>query len=165
MREETNRISPTMEDYTWQYIQQHPRETKRLLGIDHEQLVQLIERGKIIHKIQQEKIEQKKIRIIKAGGGNHPKLSEEEQMILMLVYLRHHLSFQLLGLLFHVSESSAHKIFEYWQKLFQDDLPASLLEQVKKYPKEMERIREDLIKHELIVDSTERASHRKTFRA
>jgi hypothetical protein len=30
-----------MEDYTWQYIQKHPRETKRLLGIDHEQLVQL----------------------------------------------------------------------------------------------------------------------------
>jgi hypothetical protein len=149
-----------MEDFTWQYIQKHPRETKRLLGIDHEQLVQLIERGKIIHKIQQEEIEQKKIRIIKAGGGNHPKLSEEEQMILMLVYLRHHLSFQLLGLLFHVSESSAHKIFEYWQKLFQDDLPPSLLEQVKKYPEEMEKIREDLTKHELIVDSAEQVIER-----
>jgi hypothetical protein len=44
-----------MEDYTWQYIQKHPGETKRLLVIDHEQLVQLIERGKIIHKIQARK--------------------------------------------------------------------------------------------------------------
>jgi hypothetical protein len=56
MREEANRISPTMSDYTWQYIQKHSQETKRLLGIDHEQLIQLIERGKILDKIQQEKI-------------------------------------------------------------------------------------------------------------
>lgn len=112
-----------MDNYTWEYIQKHPKETKRLLGINHEQLRQLIEQGKLLHPRKQEEIEKKKIRIIKAGGGNHPKLSQEEQIILMLVYLRHHLSFQLLGLLFQVSESSAHKLFNYWQKLFQDELP------------------------------------------
>jgi IS5 family transposase len=149
-----------MDNYTWEYIQKHPQETKRLLGIDHDQLRQLIEQGKILHQRKQEEIEKKKIRIIKAGGGNHTKLSEEEQIILMLVYLRHHLSFQLLGLLFQVSESSAHKFFDYWQKLFQDELPPSLLEQVKKCQEEMEKIREELTNHELIVDSAEQVIER-----
>jgi hypothetical protein len=149
-----------MDNYTWEYIQKHPLETKRLLGIDYDQLGQLIEKGKLLHQRKQEEIEKKKIRIIKAGGGNHPKLSEEEQIILMLVYLRHHLSFQLLGLLFHVSESSAHKLFDYWQKLFQNELPPSLLEQVKKCQEEMEKIQEELTEYELIVDSAEQVIER-----
>ncbi|NET65097.1 MAG: transposase family protein [Moorea sp. SIO1G6] len=37
----------------------------------------------------------------------------------MLVYLRHNLSFKLLGLLFQVSDSTAHNLFNYWQKIFQ----------------------------------------------
>ena len=89
-----------MNNYTWDYIQKHPQETKRLLGIDYEQLGKLLEQGKLLHQRKREKIEEKKIRIIKAGGGKEPKLSEEEQIVLILVYLRHHLSFQNLGLLF-----------------------------------------------------------------
>ena len=58
--------------------------------------------------------EKGKVRLIKEGGGNKAKLSEEEQIILMLVYLRHYLSFQLLGIMFKISESSAHNIFNYW---------------------------------------------------
>lgn len=38
-----------MENYTWQYIQKHPKETKRLLGINYEQLEQIIEKGKLLH--------------------------------------------------------------------------------------------------------------------
>ncbi len=121
-----------MENYTWDYIQKHPQEIKRLLGINYEQLGQLIAQGKLLNQRKKEELKQQKIRIIKAGGGNYHKLSEEEQIILMLVYLRHHLSFQILGLLFQVSESTAHNLFNYWQKLFQEELPASLLEQVKK---------------------------------
>jgi Helix-turn-helix of DDE superfamily endonuclease len=124
-----------MDNYTWDYIQKHPQETKRLLGIDYEQLGQLIEQGKLLHQRKQEEIEKNKIRLIKAGGGNHPKLSEEEQIILMFVYLRHHLSFQLLGLLFHISESTAHNSFNYWQNIFQGELPQSLLKQEKKFSK------------------------------
>ena len=56
----------------------------------------------------------------------------------MLVYLRHHLSFQILGLLFQVSESTAHNLFNYWQNIFQEELPPSLLEQVKKSPEDLE---------------------------
>ncbi|WP_268807279.1 transposase family protein [Microcystis aeruginosa] len=35
------------------------------------------------------------------------------------IAIRHHLSFQILGLMFQVSESTAHNIFTYWQKLFE----------------------------------------------
>ena len=67
---------------------------------------------------QQKEVEKSKTRVIKEGGGNKPKLSEEEQIILMLVYLRHYLSFQLLGIMFKISESSAHNIFNYWALRF-----------------------------------------------
>ncbi|MEN9870875.1 MAG: hypothetical protein RLZZ171_1863 [Cyanobacteriota bacterium] len=121
-----------MSNYTWEYIKKHPQEVKRLLGISCEQLEQLIEKGKILHQIKQDKKEKVKTRIIKAGGGQPSKLSMEEQIILTLVYLRHHLTFQVLGLLFQVSESTAHNLFNYWPSLLREGLPASLLEQVKK---------------------------------
>jgi hypothetical protein len=74
--------------------------------------------------------------------------------------LRHYLSFQLLGIMFKISESSAHNIFNYWQSLFEENLPPSLFEQVKKYPEEMEKIKEELTQQELIVDATEQAVER-----
>ena len=63
-----------MSNYTWKYIKEHPQEVKRLLGINYEQLEQLIEQGKILHQLKQECIEQNKIRIIKAGGGSPAQL-------------------------------------------------------------------------------------------
>jgi cell filamentation protein len=75
---------------------------------------------------QQKEVEKSKTRLIKEGGGNKPKLSEEEQIILMLVYLRHYLSFQLLGIMFKISESSVHNIFNYWQSLFEGNLLESI---------------------------------------
>ncbi len=149
-----------MSNYTWEYIQKYPQEVKRLSGIDFDQLKQLIEQGKLLHQKKQEEKEKRKIRIIKAGGGCSPKLSIEEQIILTLVYLRHHLTFQVLGLLFQVSESTAHNLFNYWQMLFREELPASLLEQVKKYQENEETIQEKLREYELIVDSEEQARKR-----
>ena len=149
-----------MSNYTWEYIQKHPQEVKRLLGIDFEQLQQLLEQGKFLHQKKQEEKEKQKIRIIKAGGGKSSKLSLEEQMLLTLVYLRHHLTFQVLGLLFQVSESTAHNLFNYWQILFREGLPASLLEQVKNYQKTEEDVQEELREYELIVDSEEQARER-----
>ncbi len=49
-----------MNNYTWDYIQKHPQETKRLLGIDYEQLEKLLEQGKLLHQRKREKIEEKK---------------------------------------------------------------------------------------------------------
>lgn len=149
-----------MNNYTWQYIQSHPKEVKRLLGIDYEQLEQLLELGKHLNKKQRAEIEKNKVRLIQSGGGNHSKLLEEEQIILMLVYLRHNISFQLLGLMFQVSESTAHNLFNYWQKIFEGELPHSLLEQIKKSPEEVKKICEELTNYELIVDSAEQEIER-----
>ena len=59
---------------------------KRLLGIDFEQLQQLLEQrkfqGKFLHQKKQEEKEKEKIKIIKGGGGCPAKLSIEEQIIL-----------------------------------------------------------------------------------
>lgn len=50
------------------YIVKNPKETKRLIGIDYEQLQQLIAIAERGHNQKQESIEKKKIRIIKKGG-------------------------------------------------------------------------------------------------
>jgi Helix-turn-helix of DDE superfamily endonuclease len=107
----------------------------------------------MLHQIKQDKKEKVKTRIIKAGGGQPSKLSMEEQIILTLVYLRHHLTFQVLGLLFQVSESTAHNLFNYWPSLLREGLPASLLEQVKKSQENELEVIEQLQQYELIVDS------------
>jgi len=49
-------------------------------------------------------------RKIPAGGGRKPKLSLEEQIILTLTYLRHSATFQLLGIQFSVSETTANNV-------------------------------------------------------
>ncbi len=50
--------------------------------------------------------------------GAKAKLLVEEQIILTLMYLRQGLTFQVLGIVFGVSESTANDIFNYWQYLF-----------------------------------------------
>jgi hypothetical protein len=65
----------------WVYIQEHPQETKRLLGLEHQQLLELIAYGKILKENQQKEVEKGKVRLIKQGGENKAKLSEEEQII------------------------------------------------------------------------------------
>ena len=151
-----------MENYTWSYIQKYPKQTKRLLGIDPS-AIRAIDWAWanffIVRKIRK-KLRKQKIRINQPGSGTHPKLSEAEQIVLMLVYLRHNLSFQLLGLVFQVSESTAHNIFTYWQKLFEGELPPSLLEQVKKSQDEETIVLEQLRDYELIVDSAEQPIER-----
>ena len=114
------------------YIQNNPQETQRLVGIKYEQLEQIIKQAVALHTQKQKDIEAKKIRIINKGGGRKVKLSNEEQIILTLIYLRHLTTFQLLGIQFGVSESTANDTFNYWLPLLQELLPSSLLEQVKK---------------------------------
>ncbi|ABG50706.1 hypothetical protein Tery_1408 [Trichodesmium erythraeum IMS101] len=95
-------------------------------------------------------MKKQKSELINQEVGIIRSLSFLEQIVLMLVYLRHNISFQLLGLIFQVSESTAHNIFTYWQKLCEGELPPSLLEQVKKFQEE-ESILELLTDYELIV--------------
>ena len=72
-----------------EYITANPKETKRLIGIDYQQLEQLIAEASGLGN-QQEIIKEKiKVRIIQKGGGRKPKLAMEEQILLTLVYLHH----------------------------------------------------------------------------
>lgn len=104
------------------------------------------------------------MRLIRQGGGSPVKLSVEDQIILTLIYLRQGLTFQMLGLLFQVSESTANTIFHYWQAVFREALPSSLLEQVKKSGESEEILKESLREYELIVDSSEQVRERPTDR-
>ena len=113
-----------------------------------------------IYNQKQAKIESGKIRIISKGGGRKPKLTVNDQILLTLVYLRQMTTFQLLGIQFGVSESTANDIFNYWFPVLGELLPASLLEQVKKNERDYEAVLELLTEFELIVDSCEQPRER-----
>ena len=106
--------------YTWSYIQKNPKQVKRLLEISYEELNQLIEICRSKHEENQKLKESKKVRLIQAGVEKRPNLALEEQIILTLMYLRQGLTFQVLGLLFEVSELTAHNTFNYWQGVFRE---------------------------------------------
>jgi hypothetical protein len=149
-----------MSNYTWHYIQEHKQETKRLLGIDYEDFELLIQYLLIVEKEQQAEKEKTKIRIIKRGGGRKSKLSKEDQILLTLMYLKNQVNFQLLGIWFEVSESTANNLFNYWYKIMREALPPSLLEQVKKSQENEEEILKKLAEYELLVDSVEQPIER-----
>jgi hypothetical protein len=71
------------------YIQKHPSSAQRLVGLDYAQLMELIGQAERLHNQKKLADEQKKTRIIKAGGGRQPKLSLSDQVLLTLVYLHH----------------------------------------------------------------------------
>jgi uncharacterized protein (UPF0335 family) len=96
------------------HIEENPKETQRLIGLEYEQLQQLIQKAERLHHEKPALLESKKVRIIASGGGRKTKLSIKEQIILTLVYLRHMMTFQLLGIQFGVSESTANDTFNYW---------------------------------------------------
>ncbi len=114
------------------YIDKHPGEAQRLVGLNYDQLKQLIKQAIALNTKAESEAELKKTRIIKKGGGRKTKLSLEEQILLTLIYLRQFTTFQLLGIQFGVSETTANDTFNYWLPLLGEMLPPSLVEQVKK---------------------------------
>ena len=114
------------------HIEENHKETQRLIGLEYKQLQQLLQNAERLHHEKQALVESKKVRIIAGGGGRKPQLSLPAKIILTLVYLRHMTTFQLLGIQFGVSESTANDTFNYWLALLRELLPSSLLEQVKK---------------------------------
>jgi hypothetical protein len=115
-----------------EYIEKHPSETQRLLGIDYDQLMGLITTVENLYARQKKFQESQKTRIIKSGSGRLPKLVIADQILITLVYLHHLPTFQILGIQFGIGESTANYIFHRWIKILRELLSASLLEQVKK---------------------------------
>lgn len=142
------------------HIEENPQDTQRLIGLGYPELQQLIENAERLHDEKQALIESQKTRIIAGGGGRKTIMSVREQIILTLVYLRHMTTFQLLGIQFGVSESTANSTFNYWLPLLRDLLPSSLLEQVKKNESDYEIVKEILTEYQLTVDSYEQVRER-----
>ena len=98
--------------------------------------------------------------LIKPGGVRKKLLKKSEEIILTLYYLHHVPTFQMLGINFGVSESTANNIFHYWIDILQELLPGSLLEEFRGKENEYLWIQEILIEQKLIVDSTEQNIYR-----
>lgn len=108
-----------------EYIERSPQETKRLIGIDLGKFQELVKQAENIQAQKQ----QERPRLIKAGGGRRRALSVQQEILLTLVYLNQLQTFQMLGIQFGVSESTAHDVFHYWVEILSELLPPSLIEQ------------------------------------
>ena len=98
-----------------EYINHYPKETKRVIGIGAQQLKTLIENAHIMSE--------KKKRTNKTRSRQKKSLKVEEEIILTLYYLHHIPTFQILGINFGVSASTANNIFHYWVDILRELLP------------------------------------------
>ena len=106
-----------------EYIDSHRRETKRIIGITYEQFINLVNNAIIIETAKKNVNALDKPTIISPAGGRKKKLTPTEEIILTLYYLHNIPTFQLLGINFNISESTAHKIFHYWLDILRKLLP------------------------------------------
>ena len=142
------------------YIHKYPHRAKQILGISYKQFLQLVQQASLRQSQQRSRLEQTKIRINAPGGGRKPILSTQVEIGLCLFYLRHLPTFEILGLQFGISKTSANDIFHYWLRILRESLPASLLEQVKNQTSDYAVVEELLTEFELLVDSTEQHRER-----
>jgi hypothetical protein len=136
-------------------IQKRPETAKSLIGVSYEQFQDLVTQAEEHEKQKKEEKEQTKKRINAKGGGRPPKLTTAEQLCLCLFYLKHAVTFEVLGLLFNVSQTTANDQFHYWLDFLYNLLPASLFEEMEKRGEDMEKFREELEQYRLLVDTTE----------
>jgi hypothetical protein len=139
----------------FEHIQQKPETAKSLIGVSYEQFQDLVAQAEECEKQKQEEQEKTKTRINTKGGGRPPKLSIAEKLCLCLFYLKHAVTFEVLGLLFDISQTTANDQFHYWLDFLYDLLPASLFEEMEKRGEDMEKFRQELEQYRLLVDSTE----------
>ncbi len=136
-------------------IQEYPKESKRLIGIEYDQFLALVELAKQRHIEKQIEREAQKIRINAKGAGRKAEMTVEEGVCLCLVYLRQKPIFEVLGLLFDISKTNANDAFHYWIKIIREILPASQMEEAEDNEQAYEKLQQKLTEHLLIVDSSE----------
>ncbi|WP_223265516.1 helix-turn-helix domain-containing protein [Nostoc sp. 'Peltigera membranacea cyanobiont' 210A] len=135
----------------------YPDESKRLIGIKYEDFIVLVTLAEKKHLEKKAEMEERKIRLIAAGGGRKAEMTSAEGVCLCLVYLRQKPTFEILGLLFDVSRTKANNTFNYWVKILREILPASQVEEVKNDDKKYQELCKNLCEYELLVDSAEQA--------
>jgi len=69
-----------------EYIEKHPSQTQRLIGVDYAQLIELIKQAENLHNKKQQVVEQKKTKLIKGGGGRQQKLNLSNPFLLRLYH-------------------------------------------------------------------------------
>ena len=84
-----------------------------MLGLSYDDFEQLLEQTKVAHHQFQDEEEKQKIRVNAKGGGRHNSLSIDESVCLTIFYLRQAPSFEVLGLNFGVSKTTANDTFHY----------------------------------------------------
>lgn len=94
-----------------EYIEKHPSETQRLLGMDYDKLIELITHAQNLYNHQKKLQEIHKTRLLKAGSGRQPKLAIATNFSWRSLYLHHWPTFQILGVQFGVSESTANYLY------------------------------------------------------
>ena len=101
------------------YINNHPKEIKRVIGITNEQFKKLLGNAQRLALKKRQAIASQEKRLIKAGGVRKKTIILEEEIILTLYYLRHFPTFQILGIYFGVSSSTANNIFQALDRYFE----------------------------------------------
>ena len=96
----------------------------------------------------------------KKGAGRGKNLSADEEICLTLFYLRQMTIFEVLGMMFDVSRTTANDIFHYWLPILRDLLPCSLLEEWQKSTQDDGFVQQLLTSYELLVDSAEQPRER-----
>ena len=143
-------------------IQENPNKATALIGISYIQFTTL---EIYVGQHEEEKKQQQeflKKRVNAKGGGRPPQLSRAEGLCLCLFYLRHAPVFEVLGLLFNVSETTANDTFHYWLNILREFLPASLYEQINCQGEDWSEFANSLEGYRLLVDSTEQGRERPT---
>ena len=143
-----------------EHIRQHPKLAKQLIGLSLPQLEKLIQQAIALDGQRKEEGEKDKIRVNKKGAGRGKNLSADEEICLTLFYLRQMTIFEVLGMMFDVSRTTANDIFHYWLPILRDVLPSSLLEEWEKSLQDNEFVQELLTSYPLLVDSAEQPRER-----
>ncbi len=143
-----------------EYIRQRPHVAKQIIGLNLTQLDQLTSAAIAMDEQRKKQAELKKIRVNKKGAGRHKNLSVSEEICLTLFYLRPMPIFEILGMNFDISRTSANDIFHYWLSVLRDLLPSSLFEEWERKTEIDELMKELLAEEKLLVDSMEQPRER-----
>ncbi len=143
-----------------EYIRQRPSLAKPIIGLDYIHLELLILEAIATNDYRKQKAELQKNRVNKKGAGRTRNLSDSEEIYLTLFYFRQMPTFQVLGMIFGISQTSANDIFHYWLLILRDLLPSSIIEDWEKELENDEVVKDLLTEEILLVDSTEQPRER-----
>ena len=109
-----------------EYIRQHPKLAKQLIGLNLPELEKLIKQAvseaapsaNALEKQKKKEVEKNKIRVNKKGAGRSKNLLADVEIYLTLFYLRHLPIFEVLGMMFKVCKATAKNIFHYWLPIY-----------------------------------------------